>query len=84
MHPELGPLSDAAVEEARQEAAESREEAQATRAELEGFRTRIESLDAEPGLRADGEPFGSLPCSLAARPGAVWVAGARTTPPGRA
>jgi len=44
----------------------------------------IESLDAEPGLRADGEPFGSLPCSLAARPGAVWVAGARTTPPGRA
>ena len=44
----------------------------------------IESLDAEPGLRADGEPFGSLPCTLAARPGAVWVAGAQTTPPGRA
>lgn len=44
----------------------------------------IESLDAEPGLRADGEPFGSLPCTLTARPGAVWVAGARTTPPGRA
>ena len=43
----------------------------------------IESLDAEPGLRADGEPFGSLPCTLTARPGAVWVAGARTTPPGR-
>ena len=44
----------------------------------------IEPLDAEPGLRADGEPFGSLPCTLTARPGAVWVAGARTTPPGRA
>ena len=44
----------------------------------------IEPLDAEPGLRADGEPFGSLPCTLAARPGAVWVAGAQTTPPGRA
>jgi len=44
----------------------------------------IEPLDAEPGLRADGEPFGSLPCPLPARPGAVWVAGARPTPPGRA
>ena len=44
----------------------------------------IQALDAEPGLRADGEPFGSLPCSLAASPGAIRVAGARTTPPGRA
>lgn len=35
-------------------------------------------------LRADGEPFGSLPCTLATRPGALWVAGASVNPPGRA
>lgn len=41
----------------------------------------------DPGdeaLRADGEPFGSLPCTLAARPGALWVAGGDPRPPGRA
>ncbi|MBH99477.1 MAG: sphingosine kinase [Acidimicrobiaceae bacterium] len=35
-------------------------------------------------LRADGEPFGSLPCTLVTRPGALWIAGASTNPPGRA
>ena len=44
----------------------------------------IEALDARPALRADGEAFGSLPCDLAAVPGAIRVAGAVTTPPGRA
>ena len=37
---------------------------------------------AEP-LRADGEPFGTLPCTLSARPGALWVAGAVPGPVGR-
>ncbi len=45
---------------------------------------RIEAVDADPLVRADGEPFGSMPCTLAARPGALWVAGATTRPPGRA
>jgi len=44
----------------------------------------IVALDARPGLRADGEPFGSLPCDLVASPGAIQVAGALTAPPGRA
>ena len=44
---------------------------------------RIEAVDADPLVRADGEPFGSMPCTLAARPGALWVAGATTRPPGR-
>ncbi len=43
----------------------------------------IQSTDYEALVRADGEPFGSLPCSLRARPGAIWVARAQTTPPGR-
>jgi len=37
---------------------------------------------AEP-LRADGEPFGTLPCTLSARPSALWVAGAVPGPVGR-
>jgi len=51
----------------------------------------VELSDPDPAddgtdasLRADGEAFGSLPCTLAARPGALWVAGATTTPVGRA
>ncbi|MDG2161444.1 MAG: YegS/Rv2252/BmrU family lipid kinase [Acidimicrobiales bacterium] len=44
----------------------------------------ITALDAQPGLRADGEPFGSLPCELVAQPGAIRVAGANSAPADRA
>ena len=50
----------------------------------------LELVDPEPSgetgadrLRADGEPFGSLPSTLAVRPGALWVAGAVPEPVGR-
>ena len=44
----------------------------------------ITALDAQPGLRADGEPFGSLPCELVAQPEAIRVAGANSAPADRA
>lgn len=45
---------------------------------------RLEAIDASPTVRADGEAFGTTPCTLTARPGALLVAGATTEPPGRA
>jgi len=45
---------------------------------------RLEAIDASPTVRADGEAFGTMPCTLTARPGALLVAGATTEPPGRA
>lgn len=41
-------------------------------------------LDLDGEVRADGEPFGTLPCTLSSRPGALRVAGAATQPLGRA
>ena len=44
----------------------------------------VEVLDGDPTVRADGEPFGTLPTTFGVRPGALLVAGASTSPPGRA
>ena len=44
----------------------------------------ITALDAQPGLRADGEPFGSLPCELVGQTEAIRVAGANSAPADRA
>ncbi len=49
---------------------------------------RLETVESEgasvdPAMRADGEPFTTLPATITVRPGALLVAGARTRAPGR-
>ena len=51
---------------------------------LRAVELSVEVLDGDPTIRADGEPFGALPTTFGVRPGALLVAGASTSPPGRA